>query len=326
MGQRASLWNTVGLVGACLLFTLGCPASHPRGFVIAVNQYIEHPNLEAIFDGFKSRVSEWATARGITISYDRKIAGGDPSVAIQVARQQVSAQPRLILALATPSAQAAVRATSTIPIVFGAITDPVSAGLVKSLQVPGGNVTGTSDIGPYEQQFQLIKKLLPKAQVVGIIRNPGEANSLASMRLIDPALERVGLTKIEASVANTSEVLAAARSLVGRCDLFYMPADNTVLSALSAVASIANSRKVPLFVGDEGSVKLGGAATIGIDYYQLGRVTGEIAVKILDGSPPSSIPVGFGSANRIVINLKAAAQQGVVFPPDVLKSAKVIEP
>jgi len=297
-----------------------------RGSIlIAVNQYVEHPNLALVFEGFKETVDSWGKVHGVEVRYDRKIAGADASVATQIARQQISANPRLILALATPSAQAAARVNTTVPIVFGAITDPVAAGLVKSLAAPGGNVTGSSDIGPYRRQFELIRKLLPAAKTVGVIRNPGESNSVSSMALIDPAIQRAGFKKIEASVATTSEVLAAARSLVGRCDLFYMPADNTVLSALPAVAGVCDSNKIPLFVGDEGSVDLGAAATIGIDYYQLGRATGEIATRILNGESPAKIPVAFGTADRVVVNLEAAKKQGVQFPTEVLKGAKVLK-
>jgi putative ABC transport system substrate-binding protein len=317
----------VGLSIALLLLSniFACRAKKNSGVIIAVNQYVEHPNLEAVYNGFKVVVDDWSKRHGTQVEYDRQVAGGDSSTALQIARQQLAKNPRVILALATPSAQAEARTTSSVPIVFGAITDPVQAGLVKSLDAPGGNITGTSDIGPYDQQFELIRKLLPASKLVGVIRNPGEANSVASMKIIDAAVQKWGYQKVEVSVANTSEVLAAARSLVGRCDLFYMPADNTVLSALPAIASVADSRKIPLFVGDEGSVKLGAAATIGIDYYELGKATGEIAVKILDGANPSSIPVAVGKAGRLIVNPKAAAQQGLQFPEDLMKTAKVVE-
>lgn len=154
--------------------------------------------------------------------------------------------------------------------------------------------------------------------------NPGEANTVASMKLIEPALQKYGFQKVEASVANTAEVFAAAQSLVGRCDVFYAPADNTVLSGLVAFVKVAETSKTPLFAGDEGSVSKGAVATYGIDYYELGRATGEIAVKILEGTPPGQIPVATGAGARLVVNVEAAAKQGLEFPPDILKGAKVI--
>jgi putative ABC transport system substrate-binding protein len=292
--------------------------------VIDVNQYVHHPNLEATYKGFQDVVDAWGKTKGIQIEYRLQIANGDASVATQIARQDVAENPNLILALATPSAQASVKATSTIPIVFGAITDPVAAGLVKSLTKPGGNTTGSSDVWPYEKQFELIRKLRPDARTIGIVLNPGEANTVASMKLIEPALQHYGFRKVEASVANTSEVLAAAQSLVGRCDVFYAPADNTVLSGLDAFVKVAQKSKTPLFVGDEGSVSKGGVATYGIDYYKLGRATGESAVKILEGTPPGQIPVASGLGAKLVVNVSAAEKQGLVFPESLLKDATVV--
>jgi putative tryptophan/tyrosine transport system substrate-binding protein len=324
MMKALSLRAVAGIALALLPITLGCGKPKQPRVLVAVNQYVEHPNLDAVFDGFKVELDAWGEKHGTQVQYDHQVAGANPSAAQQIVRQQVAKNPRLILALATPSAQAAARATNSIPIVFGAITDPVSAGLVKSPERPDGNVTGTSDIGPYDRQFELIRKLTPKGERVGIIRNPGEVNSVASMKIIDPAIRKWGFRKVEVAVSSTSEVVAAARSLVGRCDVFYIPADNTVLSSLPAVANVANARKIPLFVGDEGSLKLGGAVTIGIDYYQLGRATGAIACKILDGAKPGSIPVVAGKGTQLMINPKAVALQGIKIPPDILKVAKVV--
>ncbi|MCX5814510.1 MAG: ABC transporter substrate-binding protein [Proteobacteria bacterium] len=297
----------------------------PKPVKIGVNLYVHHPNIDAVYNGFKEVVDRWAVSKNTAVKYDLQNATGDISIATQIARKQVAEKPNLILAVGTPSVQATKRATLKIPIIFGAMTDPVSAGVVKSMKAPGGNCTGTSDIGPYDEQLQLIRTLLPNARVIGIIRNPGEANSVASIKIIDSLLNKWKFLKVEASVANTSEVLPAAQSLVGRCDIFYMPADNTVLSALDAVINVARANKIPLFVGDEGSVEMGAVATIGIDYLQLGRATGEIAVKVLGGTPPGSIPVMFGAANRLIINLEAARQQGVEFPKSLLQKAKVIK-
>jgi putative ABC transport system substrate-binding protein len=313
----------VALIVCCYILQEGC-SKREATIAIAVNQYVHHPNLEATYKGFQEVVDAWANSKGIRIDYNLQIANGDASVATQIARQEVAEGPKLILALATPSAQASAKATSTIPVVFGAITDPVAAGLVKSLESPGGNATGSSDVWPYEKQFELIRKLRPNAKTIGFVLNPGEANTVASMKLIEPALQKYGFQKVEASVANTGEVLAAAQSLVGRCDIFYAPADNTVLSGLDAFVKVAQTSKTPLFVGDEGSVSKGGVATYGIDYYELGRTTGEIAVKILEGTLPAQIPVATGSGARLVVNVEAAAKQGLEFPADLLKDAKVV--
>lgn len=319
----------VVLCGIILLvsFSTSAATAEQKGkpIKIGVHLYVHHPNIDAVYTGFKEVVDKWAAGKSTPVAYDLQNATGDITVATQIARKQAAERPNLIMAVGTPSVQAAKRATSDIPIIFGAMTDPVSAGLVKSMEAPGGNATGTSDVGPYDEQLKLIRDLFPEARVIGVIRNPGEANSVASMKIIDNSLPKWKFLKIEAPVANTSEVLPAAQSLVGRCDVFYMPADNTVLSALDAVVNVARAKKIPLFVGDEGSVKMGAVATIGIDYLELGRVTGEIAIKVLEGTPPGAIPVAFGTANRLIVNLEAASQQGVNFPSALLEKAKVIK-
>lgn len=309
----------------CVFENASAVEKESKDIQIAVNLYVYHPNIAAVYEGFKEVVDKWALGKNTTVQYDLQNATGDISIATQIARKQAAEKPNLILVVGTPSVQATRRATSDIPIIFGAMTDPVSAGIVKSMEAPGGNCTGTSDIGPYDQQLELIRNLFPNAKAVGIIRNPGEANSVASMKIIDNLLVKWKFLKVEAPVANTSEVLPAAQSLVGRCDIFYMPADNTVLSALAAVVNVARANKIPLFVGDEGSVEMGAVATIGIDYLQLGRATGEIAIKVLEGTSPGSIPVMFGTATRLIINLEAARQQGVDFPQSLLEKAKVIK-
>lgn len=309
----------------CIAEPLSAAEKKPKHVIIAVNLFVHHPNIEAVYQGFKEVVEIWARREKRTVRYDFQNATGDVSIATQIARKQAAQKPDLILAVGTPSVQASKRVTMKIPIIFGAMTDPVSAGVVKSMDAPGTNCTGTSDIGPYDEQLGLIRSLFPNAKALGVIRNPGEANSVASMRIIDKSLLKYKFLKIEAPVSNTSEVLLAAQSLVGRCDIFYMPADNTVLSALDAVVNVARANKIPLFVGDEGSVEMGAVATIGIDYLQLGRATGEIAVKVLKGTPPGTIPVAFGTATRLVVNLEAARQQGVSFPPALLEKAKVVK-
>ena len=325
MKHRIVVKFLLTLVLLCLACFLQSCRKKQNDIEIAVNQYVHHPNLEATYKGFCEVVDKWALNKNLKVNYKLQIANGDPSISTQIARQQVATNPQLILALATPSAQATIKATSTIPVVFGAITDPVAAGLVKSFENPGENATGSSDQWPYEKQFDLIRKLCPEAHTIGFVLNPGEVNTQASMKMIDVALKKYGFEKVEASVANTSEILAAAQSLIGRCDVLYAPADNTVLSGLDAFVRVAQTNKIPLFVGDEGSVSKGGVATYGINYLELGRATGEIAIKILEGTPPSQIPVVKGSGTQLIVNVNAATKQGLKIPNEILKNAKVVE-
>lgn len=289
---------------------------------IAVNQYVHHPNLTEVLNGFTEVMDAWAQKNSHIINYDIKNAVGNTPSALLIARQQAYSKNDLILALATPSAQAAVGQKPMIPIVFAAITDPVTAGLVKSLENPQGNATGTSDIGPYEKQFELFRQVFPNAIKVGVLHNPSEINSVVSMRIIRQAARKYNFILREVPISSTNEVIAGARTISTDSDIFYMPADNTVLSSLSAIVRIAEAKKIPLLVGDEGSVKLGGLFTLGVNYYKSGQETAKIGIQILEGKKPSEIPVSTGRSTRLVINVPKAIQADIRFPAIILHKLK----
>ncbi len=301
-------------------------SSRPRrGWRIGVSQIVSHPLLDATYKGFKDRMVELGYAEGKDVTYDFQNAHGEQSVAQQIAQKFVSEKVDLIFALGTQSAQVAVKITKEIPIVYGAITDPVAAELAETLERPGGNKTGTSDRWPYEKQVALIKELVSDAKMVGIVLNPGESNTQASMEYIRLELKKSGLKWVEAPVTGTSEVLTAARSLIGRCDVFLVPADNTVIAAMDSMVKVANENQIPLFVGDTSSVEKGGIATYGNNYYEIGKASADIAVQILrDKKFPGSIPIGLGEEVELVINLKAAKKQSVEIPKDIKDKAKRI--
>jgi putative ABC transport system substrate-binding protein len=235
----------------------------------------------------------------------------------------VASAPDLVFSISTPSSQAcveALRGTKT-PIVFGSITDPVAAGLVKSLDKPGGTITGTSDVWPVEDQFRLLQKLVPAAKKLGVLHNPAEANSQASMKLVENAASKVGFELVKVPVNGSSEVAAAARSLVGRCDAIYIPADNTVISGLAAVVAVSEESKIPLMPGDTSNVEVGGFGTIGHDYASIGAESARIADKIIKGTPPGDIPVAKSKVYRYYFNLRSAKAMGVTIPEDLLKQA-----
>jgi len=305
-----------------LLFVFGCSEKNNEIF-ITVNQYVHHPNLEKTYKGVTEVVNEWAKENGKTIKYDFQVANGDVSLASQIAKQQALKEPVIMLALATPSAQACQNVTNTIPIVFGAITDPVKAGLVTSLEHPGGNITGTSDQWPYDKQFVFLRKIFPNAKKIGVILNPGESNTEASMKIIKEVVKKYNFKIVEAPVSSTAEIFSAANSLVGKCDVFFAPADNTVLSGLEAFVKVSRTNNIPLFVGDEGSVEKGGIATFGIDYYVLGKETGKLIVKVLEGNNISDIPVVLGSSGKLIINKEAMEYFKINIPTEYLEKAEI---
>ncbi|MDI3477956.1 MAG: putative tryptophan/tyrosine transport system substrate-binding protein [Thermoanaerobacterium sp.] len=195
----------------------------------------------------------------------------------------------------------------SIPVLFTAVTDPVAAGLVKTMDKPETNLTGTTDIAPVAEQIKLIQDIKPSVKNVGVIYNTGEVNSVVQVDLVKEAAQQLGLNIVEAVATNTSEVDQAAKSLVGKVDAIYIPSDNVVVTALEAVIQVAQKNKILLVSTEKDSVYRGMVATIGLDYYKLGRQTAEMALKILSGkAKPQEMPVESRSQKDVIINLKAA--------------------
>jgi putative tryptophan/tyrosine transport system substrate-binding protein len=293
---------------------------------VGITQIVEHPSLDATREGFIAALKDAGYEEGKNLKLDYQNAQGDMNNNASIAQKLVSDKNDLILAIATPSAQAAVQATKDIPILFSAITDPVSAELVKSLEEPGGNATGTSDTHPdaIKNTIAAIKKFVPDAKKVGIIYNNGEPNSVINVKNARAALKEAGLEAVETTISTSSEVKQAAESMVGRVDVMYIPKDNTVVAALESVIAIANEKNIPTFSGDGDSVKRGTFASYGFDYHDLGYTTGKMAVEILKGKKPSEIPVGFPENLELIVNKKAAEEEGITLTDDMLKDAKIV--
>lgn len=293
---------------------------------VGITQIVEHPALDAARQGFIDRLAELGYAEGTDVVYDIQSAQGDPGTALTIAQKFAADRVDLVLAIATPTAQAAAQAIRDIPILITAVTDPVAAELVDSIERPGGNVTGTSDLTPVRSQLELLKALVPSAGRVGVIYNAGEVNSVVQVELARDAAADLGLQIVEATAVNSSEVLQAAQSLVGRVDAIYVPTDNTVVSAIEAVVLVAERARLPLIAGEDLSVEQGALATVGLDYYQLGRQTADIAQRVLQGQNPADIAIEYQDEMSIVLNLGAAARMGVSIPDEILaQAAHVIE-
>lgn len=313
------------LVAALLVLVLAFGAQ-AAPLKVGITQIVEHPSLDAARQGFIDRMAELGYAEGADVTYDIQSAQGDLATAQTIARKFQSDGVDLILAIATPTAQAAAHIIKDIPILITAVTDPVTADLVESIARPGTNVTGTSDLTPVKAQLELLKEILPNATRVGVVYNAGEVNSVVQVDIAREAAAQLGLTLVEATAGNSSEVLQAAQSLQGRVDAIYVPTDNTVVSALESVVLVAERAKLPLIAGEADSVAKGALATIGIDYYQLGRQTADIAYRVLQGEDPAEISVEYLEEQNVVVNLGAAQRMGVTIPESVLaKAVEVIE-
>ncbi|MCM3764885.1 ABC transporter substrate-binding protein [Neobacillus niacini] len=293
---------------------------------VGITQIVEHPSLDAAREGFIAALKDAGYEEGKNLKLDYQNAQGDMNNNASIAQKLVADKNDLILAIATASAQSVVKSTKEIPILFTAITDPVGAQLVQSIEKPGGNVTGTSDTHPdaIKNTIGAIKKFIPNAKKVGIIYNNGEPNSVVNVKNAKKALEAEGLEPVETTISQSSEVKQAAESLVGRADVFYIPKDNTVVSALESVLTVANAQDIPTFVGEGDSVKRGAFASYGLDYHALGYTTGKMAVDILKGKKPAEIPVGYPEKLKLFINKKAAADQGITLTDEMLKGAKIV--
>jgi putative tryptophan/tyrosine transport system substrate-binding protein len=303
-----------------MLFLAGCGSDTSSGgedgekqYVIGVTQIVEHPSLDAAFEGFKKALAENGLEEGKNVKFDVQIAQGDPTNSQTIAKNFVGDGVDLIFANSTPSAQHALNATKEIPIVFTSVTDPVGAELVKSFEEPGENITGTTDTHP-----EAISKTISfitdemKAKNIGVIYNSGEQNSVVQAEEVKKLVEEKGAKVVEASVSTSADVKQAAESLVGRVDAIYIPTDNTVVSALESVISVANDKDIPLFVGELDSMKKGAIAASGFSYEDLGYETGLMAAKILKGEKKTSeINVEYPKNFKLMINKQAAEEQGV---------------
>lgn len=293
---------------------------------LGIIQVAEHPALDAARNGFLESLAEKGYKEGDNLLVDYKNAQGDQPTLQNIARKFVQDKKDIILAIATPSAMTMANETNEIPILITAVTDPVAAKLVKSMEKPGTNVTGTSDINPVKDQLALIKEIIPNVQKVGILYNSSEINSQVQVDIAEEVAPELGLQLEKAIATNTSEVMQAAQSLVGKVDAFYLPTDNTVISAIASVITVAEENKIPVIAGESESVKNGALATIGIDYYELGRVTGEMAARVLGGEKPQEMAIQTLPGTDIVVNTAAAERIGVEIPQSVLdKAADVIE-
>jgi len=311
------------MVGA-LALAGACVQSVALAQSVAITAIVEHPALDAVRDGVKQALEDagYTEAKGLRWQYQS--AQGNTAVAAQIARQFVGAKPDVIVAIATPSAQAVVAATKTIPVVYSAVTDPVAAQLVPAWAASGTNVTGVSDALLLEQQIELIQRIVPNAKRVGMVYSPGEANSVVVIERMRALLPKYGMTLVEAAAARTVDVGAAARSLVGKADVIYTSTDNNVVSAYEALVKVGMDAKLPLVASDTDSVKRGAIAALGVNYFDLGVQTGHQVVRILKGERPGNMPSETSDKLELFVNPKAAAAQGVALSDALIQSAAQI--
>ena len=285
---------------------------------IGVVQLVEHPALDASYQGFVAalKAAGYEDGKNIKISY--KNGQGDQATCQAIAQKFLNDKVDLVLAIATPAAQAAANVIKEIPILITAVTDPESSKLVASNAKPGGNVSGTSDLTPVKEQMTLLTQLLPAAKKVAILYSASETNSVFQAKLAAAAAKELGLETFDSTISDSNDIQSVVTSLIGKCDAIYIPTDNALAKAMATVALVSEPAKLPVIVGEEGMVASGGLATIGINYFNLGYQTGEMAVRILKGeAKPADMPIEYLKDVSVSINEAQAALIGVTIPADL---------
>lgn len=313
--------TTLGILLVVIVFVFAGAGCGGPDTTIGITQIVTHPALDSVVDGFIEALAEAGYVEGENVSFDRQNAQGELANASAIAQKFVGDKVDLILSVATPTSQAAIKATTSIPIIFAAVTDPIGSDLLENGDAPEGNVTGVSDMLPVQPHLDLIMQLVPGAKTIGLLYNAGESNSVFLVENEKAAAEAMGLKVVEATAASSSEVLAAAQSLVGRVDAISVLTDNTVVSALESVVKVCEENKIPLITGDIDSVERGSVAAYAFDYKDHGRQAGLVAVQILKGTPIAQIPVQYAQNLQLAINLAAATAMGVTIPEDLKAKA-----
>ncbi|KXT74673.1 ABC transporter substrate-binding protein [Streptococcus sp. DD10] len=274
---------------------------------IGISQYITHKSLDATRDGFIEELAKAGYVNGKNIEIDLQNAQGEQRNLKNISKN-LSESSDLIFAIATPSAQSLVNTTKTVPILFSAVTDPLGAKLVSDLQKPGGNVTGTSDQSStaISTQVDLIKKVKPTAQTIGILYTQSEPNSVVQKDEIKAILNSKGFTVVEKTILDSNNVKAAADSLMSEVDMVFVPTDNIISSTMETIKQLSIKHQVPVFGGSTEMVNIGGLYNYGTDYTELGRQSARMAIRILEGESPSDLAVELPETIELHVNKEMA--------------------
>lgn len=269
---------------------------------IGITQLVEHPSLDSSRVGFIKALEDNGYKDGENIKIDYQNAQNDLPTTQTIANKFLSDKKDLIFAISTPSAQAAYNVTKDIPILITAVTDPVSAGLVKSMDKPQVNISGTSDYISIDKNLELIKTFVPDAKTIGVLYNTSEVNSEIQVKMLKEYAAKNNYKVVEKGVSSSNEINQAMSSLVNNVDVLYVPTDNLIVSSMPIVSKIATDNKIPVIASESGSVESGALACQGIDYEKLGYKTGELAIKVLEGEKISDMPVALLDETEIIVN------------------------
>ncbi|WP_171333226.1 tryptophan ABC transporter substrate-binding protein [Enterococcus cecorum] len=317
------------VIGFFIYQTMNTPAktakkAEDKVQTVGILQFVSHPALDTITKGVKDALKEAGYKEGKNLKIVFQNGQADQSKLATMSQQLVDRKADVLVGVATPAAQSLANTTKDIPIVLGAVTDPVGAKLVASLDNPGGNVTGVSDQPPVASQIKLGKELLPDAKTVGMLYSSTEVNSKYQVNEASKTAESLGMAVKEYPVASTNEIAQTVQVMSQNVDFIYIPLDNTIANAMQAVVGEANKSKTPIITSVDTMVEQGGLATVGIDQYTLGKKTGQMVVQILKGADPSVTPVYTFKEGVTVLNEKQAEFLGIQIPDNLKKEAQIV--
>ena len=305
----------LAIVLALVLFCMPMMASASEvKKTIGVIQYVQHVALDSAREGFVQALADNGFVDGENIVLDIQNAQADASNLATISDRFVGNNVDLVLAIATPAAQSTAGKTTTIPILGTAITDYVAARLITSNEVPGTNVSGTTDMNPVADQIKLLKELFPDTKTVGVLYTSSEDNSVLQAKMAKEAIEAEGMIYTEVTVTNSNDVQQATQSIVEECDAIYIPTDNVFASSMPVVYEVATAAKKPLIGGEAGMVQAGGLATLGINYHDLGYQTGLMAIRVLNGEDISTMPIETAAKMDYTFNSTYAEAIGYTIP------------
>lgn len=315
---RAALALTCALSPASCRKPADTQSVAPAPRRVAVATLMTHPALDAVIANMKAELTARGYTEGTKIEYVVKNANGDSNLAVTIVRELERTKPDVLVAVTTPVAQVAAKEAKS-PLVFSAVTDPVSAGVVASLTSPPPNVTGVSDAWPYKAQLALAREIVPAAKRLGVLFNPGEAASQYGIARIKELAPALGFDVVEIPVSNSQEIVGALRVKVRSVDAIYLSSDNTVIQGMPAALKVCLDNKKPLFVGDSGTVEKGGLAAVSVGYAGVGKSTGDLVARFLSGQ--RSLPVVVAEGDEIFLNVDTAKRLGIDIPEALRRRA-----
>lgn len=292
---------------------------------VGVLQLLSHPALDQIYKGLEDGLAKEGYKVGENLKIDLQNAQGDQSNLASMGQKLVTDNNDILVGITTPATLSLSNATKDKPIIMAGITYPVEAGLIKSEDKPGNNITGVSDRTPIKQQLEVMKKVLPKMKKVGILYTASEDNSVKQAQEAEKLAKELGLEVKVSSIANTNDIQQVTESLASETDAIFVPIDNTIASAMSTVVKVTDAKKIPVFPSADTMVADGGVLGIGVDQYQIGVETAKVVAKVLKGEDTKNMPIVLANEGVIYLNEAKAKQLGIEIPNEVKEKAKVVD-